>query len=61
MTAIERADGSSGEPRPGPGRGRLKPMPPTVETPIDMPFPMTDLGTPWPAAIAIVLAAIGIT
>jgi HEAT repeat protein len=26
-----------------------------------MPFPLTDLATPWPAAIAVVLATIGLT
>jgi HEAT repeat protein len=31
-----------------------------VENYSDMPFPMSDLATPWPAAIAIVLASIGI-
>ena len=28
---------------------------------MDMPFPLTDLATSWPAAIAIILATIGVT
>ena len=47
-------------PRNPKGRTTLKPPPDPVETLPDMPTPMTDLATPWPAALAIVLATIGV-
>ena len=45
----------------GRGRNPLKAPPGTVETLTDMATSPINLATPWPAAIAIVLAAIGIS